>query len=178
MSAVLHVAENDSCLFAYLERRRCDHAASFDEAPKLSHSLAIELDEALNGEPLGQAIILSEVEHMEVMDACLSALGSPETATITARDFDADRLSGFLCSGSERPSVPTVTLINGEKVAGLQSQPDELQAVLDATACLADELEEHFEFRASGVAPRDDPAPIIYGGRAPDGCIVGVLCWP
>ena len=56
MSAVLHVYEPDSSsaseLSSYLDSRRRALASSFDEAPKLAHSIALELEEALDGEAL------------------------------------------------------------------------------------------------------------------------------
>ena len=107
------------------------------------------------GETVGLTVIISEVEDMEVAEACLSALGSPAGAALLPRDFDQDRLVGFC--------------YNHEQAAELQAPRD---AILDATAVLADELDEHFEF---SVSTRKDPGVVLYGGRAPDGCIIGVL---
>lgn len=182
MSAVLHVYEPESSseLCSYLERRRGAMPSPFEEAPKLSYSIALELDESLDGETLplsdgarasGLTIIISEAEDMDAMQACLSALGEPEGATLEPRDFDGDRLTGF-CGSADGAAPPAVTLINGESVAGFQAAPSNLQAVLDVTAILADELEEHFEFRVTGGPGL---LPVVFGGRAPDGCIVGVL---
>ena len=169
MRPALHVCEPSSSteLNKYLDGRRCDLTVSFDEAPKLAHSIAIELDEALDsamlsynggGETVGLTVIISEVEDMEVAEACLSALGSPAGAALLPRDFDQDRLVGFS--------------YNHEQAAELQAPRDGLQPILDATAVLADELDEHFEF---SVSTRKDPGVVLYGGRAPDGCIIGVL---
>lgn len=166
MRPALHVYEPSSSteLNKYLDGRRCDLAVSFDEAPKLAHSIAIELDDALDSAMLsgnggektvGMTVIISEVEDMEVAQACLSALGSPAGAALLPRDFDQDRQVGFC--------------YNGEHVTELQAP---LQPILDATAVLADELDEHFEF---SVSTRKDPGVVLYGGRAPDGCIIGVL---
>ena len=187
MSAVgLHVYEPDASseLTQYLEKRRTPLPSSFDEAPKLAHSIAIELDEALDGEPLrlldgaksiGLTFIISEAEGLDASEACLSALGAPESAAISSRDFDADRLTGFCCSGApgSDTEAPSITLISGERVAGLQAAPGALQAIRDATAVLADELEQHFEFTVTDQSGA--LAPVVYGGRAPDGCIVGVI---
>jgi len=183
MSAVLHVYEPDSAseLSSYLEKKRAAMALSFEEAPKLSYSIALEVDESLDGEILpladglqsiGLTIIISEAEDMDAMEACLSALGEPEGATLEPRDFNEDRLTGF-CSSTDAATLPTMSLINGESVAGFQAAPSNLQAILDVTAILADELEEHFQF---SVTNEDvGLAPVVYGGRAPDGCLVGVL---
>ena len=81
MKPVLHVYEPGASteLNTYLDRRRCDLAVSFDEAPKLAHSIAIELDDALDcamlidGDTIMLPVILSDVEDMEVDQACLSA---------------------------------------------------------------------------------------------------------
>ena len=183
MSALLHVYEPDSSseLSSYLDRKGGALPVSFEEAPKLSYSIAMELDESLDGETLplsggirsiGLTVIISDVEDMDAIEACLSAFGEPEAARLESRDFDADRLTGFCCA-ADGPQLPTVTLINGESVAGFQAAPSNLQAILDTTATLADELEDHFEFIVSD--PSLSPAPIMYGGRAPDGCLVGVL---
>lgn len=190
MSAVLHVYEPEASteLSDYLDKKRCPLASSFDEAPKLAHSIALELDDALDGEPLllsdgvraiGLTVIISEADGMDPLEACLSALGgAPSGATVTLRDFNADRLTGFCCSSSDAnpKALSTLTLVSGERIPGLLPAPDGLQPILDATAILADELEEHFEFASSnGDQMGSDLSPIVYGGRAPDGCIVGVL---
>lgn len=201
MSAVLHVYEPDSSsaseLSSYLDSRRRALASSFDEAPKLAHSIALELEEALDGEALvladgfrsiGLTCIISEAEDMDPLEACLSALGgAPDGASCTHRDYDDDRLTGFCCGGSDDGGEPpasgvagsAVTLIHGERIAGLQTPATRaMQAILDATAVLADELDEHFEFTTTnnnGDGTAGGGAPVIFGGRAPDGCIVGVL---
>ena len=179
MSVVLHVYEplTSSELCQYLDAQHCDLAVSFDEAPKLSHSIAIELDEALDAADLGDGsmgttIIISEAEDMHVGEACLSALGCPEESIVVSRDYDQHRLVGFCCSPDADPG-DSLTLINGERTAGFGSTPGEWRPILDATAVLADELDEHFEFTATDA--RQDVVVAVYGGRAPDGCIVGVL---
>ena len=170
-------------LTSYLEQRRCNLPLPFDDAPKLAHSIAIELEDALDSAQLpigtsrvfGLTIIISEVDDMDAAEACLSAFGFPESATLSDRDFEKLRMRG-MCAGEDAgedagDDDTTLTLISGEKIAGFRPAPDELQQVLDATAVLADELDEHFEFSVSGPGC----CPIVYGGRAPDGCIVGVL---
>lgn len=190
MSAMLHLYDPDSAsdIATYLDERRCPLATSFDEAPKLAHAIALELDEALDGEVLllpggiqsiGLTCIISEAEDMSPLEACLSALGgAPESATVTPRDFAEDRLTGF-CDGSDGEPLligSTVTLINGERIAGLQDPATRaLQAIRDATGVMADELLEHFEF-VTAATGRGGLTPVVYGGRAADGCIVGVLC--
>ena len=64
-----------------------------------------------------------------------------------------------------------ITLINGQKVPGLQASSRAEQAILDATAVLSDELADHFEFSIG----REASGLVLYGGRAVDGCLVGVL---
>ena len=85
MTSRLHVYDpgSSTALSAYLDKRRCEPAASFDEAPKLAHSIALALDGALDSASLGggsiaQTIVISEAEDMEVGEACLSALGCPD----------------------------------------------------------------------------------------------------
>ena len=166
MRPVLHVYDPSSSteLNIYLDGKRCELAVSFDEAPKLAHSIAIELDDALDsamltdgGDTVGLTVIISDAEDMEVAEACLSALGSPAGAAILPRNFGQDRDVGFCCNS---------------ETAELQAPRDCLQPILDATAVLADELDEHFEF---SVSTRKEPGVVLYGGRAPDGCIIGVL---
>ena len=177
MSAVLHVYDPDSStqLSSYLDRRRCDLAATFDEAPKLAHSIAIDLDDALDSADLddgsiGTTFIISEADDLGVGEACLSVLGHPDGAIMEMRDFADHRLVGFCCS-PDADLEGSMRLINGELVAGFQSMTVS-QPLLDATAILANELDEHFELTV--VADRN-PKVAVYGGRAADGCIVGVL---
>uniref|UniRef100_A0A7S4JU90 Uncharacterized protein n=1 Tax=Prymnesium polylepis TaxID=72548 RepID=A0A7S4JU90_9EUKA len=165
------------------------HAASMDEAPKLSHSIAIALDEALDSAMLpaqtaaGLAtILISDAEYMDACEACLQALGVPSTewhsATLTPRDFDALRHLGFYSGGDKRNNDDTsIMLIDGSRVAGLKLPPGG-QGMLDATAELADSLDDGFELCAfTGALPTSPDRLIVYGGRAPDGCIVGILAW-
>ena len=178
MSAVLHTYDPGAStgLSAYLEKRRCELATSFDEAPKLAHSIAIELDEALDSATFGDfstglTILISEADDIDVGEACLSALGCPQGASVSSCDYNQHRLVGFCCSADTDLEGASLTLINGERIAGFQPPPAELQPILEATAVLADELEEHFVFQSVSA----DQSIVVYGGRAPDGCIVGVL---
>ena len=79
---------------------------------------------------------------------------------------------GF-CSREADPEAGErcITLINGQKVPGLQASSRAEQAILDATAVLSDELADHFEFSIG----REASGLVLYGGRAVDGCLVGVL---
>ena len=177
MKSLLHVYDPDSstALSAYLDKRRCEPAASFDEAPKLAHSIALALDGALDSASLGggsiaQTIVISEAEDMEVGEACLRALGCPDVASLYTRNFDEHRLVGFCCSPDADLAEGSLKLINGARVAGFRAPPDGMQPILDATEVLADELEEHFELVIGA-----DQSIVVYGGRASDGCVVGVL---
>ena len=127
---------------------------------------------------IGITVVISEAEDLGAREACLSALRVPEAmwalATLSPRDYGALLHVGF-CSreGSDaEEGGRCITLINGQKVPGLQASRAE-QAILDATAVLADELTDHFEF--SLTTGQDAPGLLVYGGRAVDGCLVGVL---
>ena len=94
-------------------------------------------------------------------------------ATLSPRDYGALLHVGFCSRETDaEESGRLITLINGQKVPGLLTSRAE-QAILDATAVLADELTDHFEF--SLTTGQDAPGLLVYGGRAVDGCLVGVL---
>jgi hypothetical protein len=183
---ILHVYDPGASreLDAYLETHRCEQTEPFDSAPKLAHSIALELEEALDaaklpipGAPTGTVVLLSEVDDIGTAEACLAALGMPNGVTLVTRDFNALRDVGF-CGETDSAVATALTLINGESVPGLRNSPNACSgALFDATTVLADELDEHFEFsvEATAVDGRDVVVPVLYGGRSPDGCIVGVL---
>ena len=189
MSAALHLATVDDAE-DFLLSSMCSHSLesvlTLDDAPKLAHSIAIDLEDALAGATLpiseegsaGITVVISEAEDLGARQACLDALRVPEAmwelATLHPRDYGALLDVGF-CS---RAGTDTgdggrcITLVNGQKVQGLQASRAE-QAILDATAVLADELADHFEFSLN--TGQDTPGLVFYGGRAVDGCLVGVL---
>ena len=194
MNAVLHLFEPEehaARLIAapYIDAELLGVVASVDEAPKLAHSLAIEVDEALGEEAVAgrlTSILISEAEDLETHEACLRALGVAEPdwqySTLAPRDFDALRRVGFCRAGTEtgkdassKDDLSTLTLLNGEQVAGLVAPSNQQQAVLDATAALADNLEDGFALSFESADGSNSSLPFVVGGTAPDGCIVGVL---
>lgn len=119
--------------------------------------------------------MISEAEDLDAREACLRALRVPEAmwerATLSPRDYGTLLHVGFCSRETDaEESGRFITLINGQKVPGLLTSRAE-QAIIDATAVLADELEDHFEFSTG----RDAPGLVVCGGRAVDGCLVGVL---
>jgi hypothetical protein len=169
MSAVLHLEE--PCSTVDLTARWAGEGsgldvdgtdaimhASMDEAPKLAHSIAIALDEALESSA-GLPVVISEIDSMDLRDACLRALHISESAwgeaVLSRRDF------GLLFSGA----------VYAED--GFTNPADGIDpTVIDAIEVLADELDDQFELR---LQASQRVTPVMYGGRVPDGSIVGVL---
>ena len=101
--------------------------------------------------------MISEAEDLDAREACLRALRVPEAmwerATLSPRDYGTLLHVGFCSRETDvEESGRFITLINGQKVPGLLTSRAE-QAIIDATAVLADELEDHFEFSTGRDAP-------------------------
>ena len=112
-------------------------------------------------------------------EACLQALGVPKAAwplaTLTPRDYEALQHIGFYAGDAERLDSTHITLLDGSRVPGLLGPPGG-QGIIDATAELA-ALDNGFELSVFSSTLPSAARLVVYGGRAPDGCLVGVLAW-
>uniref|UniRef100_A0A7S4RVG0 WGR domain-containing protein n=1 Tax=Alexandrium monilatum TaxID=311494 RepID=A0A7S4RVG0_9DINO len=142
-------------------------ATALHEAmPRLEETYVVPSSESSDG---GEVVVVSS-PGADVKLACLKALGIRESlleaasksASVKSADWSKSRY-GFNRDPDDDPEI-------GED-DDEESRAD-FAAVLKGTKIMAERLEQHFELN---FRPDWSVAPVLYGGRAKDGSIVGIL---